>query len=191
MGIIVIDGNIGSGKSTCISNIKEYKTINENLELFKPWLNLYYTNMEKYALGFQMEVLLSHMKVKELVNNNDTILVERSPLSCIEVFGKYLVNNNILSLDEQNLCKKYNISYGWTPNKIIYIKTDPKICYNRIIKRSRKSEETITLDYLEKIGRIYDELYLNHNSKFQVFIINGNNDKSTVIKDIIKIIKRQ
>lgn len=188
MGIVVIDGNIGSGKSTCISNIKEYRTINENLEVFKPWLDLYYKNMKKYALGFQMEVLLSHMKIKKLINSDYPIIVERSPLSCIEVFGKYLLDNNILSLQEQVLCKKYNNSYGWIPNKIIYIKTDPKICYDRIIKRSRNSEKTITLDYLEKIGKIYDELYLNTNNNFKVYVVNGNNNKKTVIKDIIDII---
>ena len=58
MTVIIIDGNIGSGKSTIIERLKKDNllTIPETIDNFKPWLKLYYKNMDKYALGFQLEV---------------------------------------------------------------------------------------------------------------------------------------
>ena len=72
--IISIDGNIGSGKSTILYDIKknlnktDYSFIFENLEVYNTWIKLYYQNMNKYALGFQMEVLLSHLLNKKKMN---------------------------------------------------------------------------------------------------------------------------
>ena len=36
-------------------------------------------------------------------------------------------------------------------NQIIYVKTDPEICYNRIQKRNRTGEEIISQLYLNNI----------------------------------------
>ena len=96
---IIIDGNIGCGKTTLLNKIKLNFPNNpvflEDVKIFKPWLKLFYKNMGKYALGFQMEVLLSHMKISK---DNDFLegnfILERSPLSCLNVFGKYFIFNN-------------------------------------------------------------------------------------------------
>mgnify|MGYP003343801965 CR=1 FL=1 len=55
MTVIIIDGNIGSGKSTIIDRLKNDNllTIPETIDNFQPWIKLYYENMNKFALGFQ------------------------------------------------------------------------------------------------------------------------------------------
>ena len=188
MTIIVIDGNIGSGKSTVINKLdSEYSTICENIHLFKPWLNLYYTNMSKYALGFQIEVLMSHMKNKILIDKSDINIVERSPLSCLHIFGKNLLNNNILSEIEHNLCIKMNKEYGWLPKIIIYLKTSPKVSLERLMKRNRIGENNISLKYLSDINNLYDKLYLENN-KFKVYILDGNKSIEEVYSDVKNIL---
>ena len=187
--MFVIDGNIGSGKTTLLNNLKEkgFDVLLENIEAFKPWLSLYYSNMYKFALGFQMEVLLSHINTKP--SENDNLLIERSPLSCIEIFGRHLLDINILSTEEHDLCVRLNERFGWIPKNIIYIKTDPKVCQMRIQERNRNSEEMISLGYLQAIDKLYNKLYID-SDRFTVHIIDGNQNKEKVLQDILNILKQ-
>jgi len=201
MVLITIDGNIGSGKSTCISKLKslfpQITVLQEEIKNFNPWLKLYYSDMNRYAMGFQMEVLLSHLEhgkiISENSNSSNLILSERSPLSCIHVFGEFLLKNNILCAEEQDLCIRYNEKYGWMPDHIIYIQTKPENCFKRVQKRNRINENDITLDYLKNIGQLYDQLYINKNIKSnlilpKILVINGNQTIEKVVEDIKNIL---
>ena len=57
-------------------------------------------------------------------------------------------------------------------NAVIYIKTDPTKCFERIIKRNRKGED-IPLEYL-KLCHNYHENWLNN--QHNVIKFNGNFD---------------
>lgn len=59
---------------------------------------------------------------------------------------------------------------------IIYIQTNPEICFERINSRSRKGEDKITLDYLSALHRRHEELYVEKASKLsaKVVVIDGN-----------------
>ena len=200
MVLITIDGNIGSGKSTCISNLNslfpQILVLQEEIKNFGPWLKLYYGNMNRYAMGFQMEVLLSHLEHGKIIlqksNQSKLIISERSPLSCIHVFGQFLLNNNILCQEEQDLCLRYNENYGWMPDYIVYIQTDPKNCFKRVQKRNRTNENNISLDYLQKIDQLYNKLYIgNGNSDLKlpkILVVNGNQTIEKVTQDIKNIL---
>lgn len=193
---IVIDGNIGSGKSTLLVNLTDNfpdrKIFLEDVDSFKPWLKLFYKNMGKYALGFQMEVLFSHMQRKKYLHNSEYgMLFERSTLSCINVFGKYLLENNILSMEEQNLCIKYDKEYGWKPHTIIYINTDPNNCFDRIHKRNRDGESSISLEYLKDLDKLYRKLYIDNNSnEYNLHIVDGNKSPEEVLNSVVELINK-
>jgi deoxyadenosine/deoxycytidine kinase len=196
---IVIDGNIGSGKSTALDSIhnhfNSFKIVLEDLDAWMPYLKQFYSNMEKYSLSFQMKVLEHHMKNREL----DRAILERSPLSCIYVFGKHLLNGGQISLLDFQLMESYNNSFGWIPKTIIYINTHPTVCQQRVIERSRDGE-TIPLDYLTAIDSLYRDLYLigstlltNSENRYihrkiygrqTIYIVDGNATKENVTEDI-------
>ena len=196
---IIIDGNIGSGKSTALNSIythfNTFKIVLEDLEAWMPYLEQFYSNMEKHSLSFQMKVLEHHMKNKDL----DGAILERSPLSCIYVFGKHLLDSGHISQLDYQLMKSYNKNFGWIPNTIIYIKTHPTICQKRIVERSRTGE-TIPLDYLNAIDSLYTDLYLvgssilandesrtiyiKTNRDLTIYIVDGNQTKDKVTEDI-------
>ena len=48
---------------------------------------------------------------------------------------------------------------------VIYIKCPPEVCSERIKKRSREGEDTIPLDYLEKIHEKHEEWLTKAGSK--------------------------
>ena len=199
MVIVTIDGNIGSGKSSSIQQLQEIlskdKTIvlQEKIKNFEPWLKLYYSDMNRYAMGFQMEVLLSHLEQKKIMtsktNQSKLILSERSPISCIHVFGELLKRKNIMCKEEQDLCIRYGDLYGWIPDYIFYIRATPTNCFKRVQLRNRKNENDITLDYLEEVDKLYNELYIDQSQKQQfkpkkIIVINGNQPLNKVINDI-------
>jgi len=184
---IVIDGNIGVGKTTLIKKLsKNFNTHLENILEWDSWLKEFYKNPKKNSLGFQMCVLLHHIKKKNCDLDKQIHILERSTISCNKIFGKLLVDDNLLSLQEYNLCDKYDKNFGWIPDYIIYIKTPPEICLNRIKKRNRKGENSISLDYLKKLHNKYEKLY--NSNKYPVYIVNGNLDINMIHNIVLKFI---
>ena len=49
-------------------------------------------------------------------------------------------------------------------NEIVYIKSDPTICIDRIKKRCRNGEDSISLDYISKCHE-YHEFYIQEIQK--------------------------
>jgi len=196
---IVIDGNIGSGKSTVLdmlSKNKEFNIVQENLNDWKPYLTQFYEDMKGKSLSFQMKVLLHHMTIYEHIKNNKiTNILERSPLSCIHIFGKSLEESGMLSKLDLQLMIDYNKKFGWYPEYLIYINTDPDICLKRIKQRDRKGE-TISLDYLKNIDTLYTINYQNYSILEEkgvytkVITIDGNRSKEEVYKDVLDTIKK-
>lgn len=188
---LVLDGNIGCGKSSIIKKIKKTDCIdlpifNEPLNDWEEWMELFYSDMSKYSFGFQMRVLKSHLDKKYIQNG----IFERSPLSCQKVFGQILFEDNLMSQLEWNLTEEFNNDYGWVPDIIIYLRCDPKTCYNRIMQRNRESERTIGFDYLERLHDKYEELYHN-NQTLKVIEIDGNQSIDKVYEEILdKVIRK-
>lgn len=183
---IVFDGNIGCGKSKVIDTIITNKSINlpiynEPLDDWQKWLELFYSNMTKYAFGFQLRVLKSHLDKK----NYQKGIFERSPLSCQQVFGKLLYEDNMMSELEWNLTNEFNEDYGWLPDIVIYLKCSPEVCYSRVNKRHRSGEDSLELDYLIKVHNKYEELY-NKNTSIKVITIDASQSPEIVYEDFME-----
>jgi deoxyadenosine/deoxycytidine kinase len=178
--IIVIDGNIGSGKTTVIRSLKnEYNCVEEAVDEWAPYLEQFYKDMNKNSLLFQMKVLQHHMKNKQDIFK----IVERSPLSCIHIFGKNLLDNNQLSNLDIKLLIDMNTDFGWYPQNIIYINTPPTVCYERIHERSRENE-IIPLSYLESIDKLYNDLYISKTTNFNIPNIHIVDGTKNIINNI-------
>ena len=201
--IVSIEGNIGSGKSTLLENLRKlYETNTFVIFLREPvddWekikdkqdntmLKKFYDNQEKYAFAFQMMAYISRLKIlrdtiKEISNhplNNYVIITERSLYTDKNVFAKMLYDQGKI----EDVC--YQIYLNWFNEFVsdydirytIYVKTDPKKCYERIHKRSRDGEEVIPLNYLESCHNYHNEFLdtLNELKKTEKLELNGNID---------------
>jgi deoxyadenosine/deoxycytidine kinase len=120
--VVSIDGNIGSGKSTLMANLREYYNDKVDVVFLKEpvdeWaeikdengitiLEKFYENSEKYAFSFQMMAYISRLKVlKDAVKNikhtsKKTILIsERSLYTDKMVFAQMLYNSNNIEFIE-------------------------------------------------------------------------------------------
>jgi deoxyguanosine kinase len=178
--IISIEGNIGSGKSTLLKHLKDFYQekgtdntlsicfLDEPVELWNTVkdsngvtiLEKYYNNIEKYAFAFQMMAYISRLSIfrKALQCNYDVIITERSIYTDFNVFAQMLYDDKKIEEIEFVIYKKWFDEFIDELPKInyIYIKTDPTISYQRVLKRSRQGE-TIPLDYLEKCHAYHEK----------------------------------
>ena len=197
--IITIEGNIGSGKSTLLEFLRNELIVDNQKVIFMKepvdeWeyikdsngntmLQKFYENQEKYSFPFQMMAYISRLKLlKETVEKypNAVIISERSLYTDKYVFAKMLYETNkIEDVSYQIYCKWFDTFVKDYPIAgIIYVKTDPEICHDRIAKRSRVGESNIPLDYLVSCDTYHDDMLDIEKqlvSKNQL-VLNGNVD---------------
>lgn len=130
--IVAIEGNIGSGKSSLLRQLKQnplYNVVEEDVETWKSegWLKLFYSDMKKFSSSFQLRTQLSHMTNKNKFNDNLINVVERSPLSNKYIFGQTLLESGFLHPLEYSLIDKLNELIGWEPNVVVVLLCDPKV----------------------------------------------------------------
>ena len=195
--IYSIDGNIGSGKSTLLKELTDFYDENTNIIFLKEpveeWgkikdefgqtmLEKFYLDQHKYSFSFQMMAFISRLSllkktVKE--NTNCIIITERSLFTDKFVFAKMLFDQGkIEDVNYQIYLEWFNeFAQDFPIENIIYIKTDPKVCYERIKQRSRDGEETIPLEYLRDC-HLYHEDFLKDDGCFGTnkLVLDGNKD---------------
>ena len=185
--IVTIGGNIGCGKSTVIQQLKNnypsFLVYQEPIENWGSWLDLFYTDPNKHAFGFQMKVFLEFMY--PIKDNDKIVITERSPYDSLYIFSKTLKDNGTMSYMEYNLFYEYLQKFGWKPDVYIYMRIDPELCFKRIKERSRGCECGITLKYLQQLHNAHEAyIKLLKDLSTEVHEIDAVNDKEQVYTDI-------
>ena len=193
--LLTIEGNIGSGKSTTLEELKNHYKGNKNV-VFAPepvseWekikdkngvtmLEKFYSNQLKYAFGFQMMKYLSRLKIlratlRENVNKPIIIITEHSLYTDKYIFAKMLYDQGkIEDVDYQIYLNWFDeFAQDFPIHYCIYIKANPEICHQRIQKRGRVGEDVIPLEYLTSCHEYHEE-YIKQFSK--LLTLNGNED---------------
>ncbi len=175
---LVIDGNIGSGKTTQLK-LLEKEGYAVQCEPIHEWpLKEFYENPSRWAFLLQMSIL------KSFVSNSATSkeVWERSPESSREVFWRMLRDQDIGTEEEEIVYNFFYQKNAWTPDVHVYIKTSPEECYKRISKRTQEGDSTISLEYLQRVHEYY-ERYLSSKGD-HVIIIDGNQTPEKIRDDI-------
>jgi len=203
---IVIDANIGAGKTTLIKNLKDslksnddivYNFFEENVSSWmeEGWLQKYYSDIPRYAASFQTKVLLSHIQQKKEIteiNKNQshkTIvnICERSAITTVNIFSNMLINDGSMDKLELGIHRQLleMFEYG-KPDLLIYLDVKPDMAYERLKKRSRTGECSISLEYLIKLNDMYIQ-ELDSLAK-KILVIDGNNNESYVLEKCLEVI---
>jgi deoxyadenosine/deoxycytidine kinase len=162
---LIIEGNIGAGKSTFLKMISTYLTINPVFEPHEQWqhvggdgenlLDKFYTDIQRWAYTFQTYAFVTRVveQEKQRKANPDAVhVIERSVYSDRYCFAKNCFEMGVMSALEWKLYQEWFewlvVGYTPKPSGFIYLKTDPNVCYERLLKRKREEETSIGLDYL-------------------------------------------
>lgn len=190
---VAIDANIGAGKSTVLEAIqKAYPDVavyQEELEAWNDLLTLFYANKSRWAFALQMRILLEYLKAgSTTTTTKKTVITERCLHSSRYVFAQTLYGEGALSEKEWHVYKEYYDCFDdkAVPDVLIYIKTDPETCWDRVRKRARPSEETITLDYLKKLNFQYDTMVKYFPGT--VHVVDGSGSEAAVFENVKEIL---
>jgi deoxyadenosine/deoxycytidine kinase len=167
--IYSVESNIGCGKTTLLEHIE---TLNiPNIIILKEpvdaWtsvrdpdgeniLEKFYKDPKTYSFPFQ--VLAFHTRLQSLkkaIEDNptiDIILCERSLHADGHIFAKMLYDDGMIDEISYRIYQKmYDDGIAQFPlTGVFYIDVPPNICAERIVKRGRPGEESISMEYLER-----------------------------------------
>ena len=185
----IIEGNIGSGKSTLLNKLKELDNVEIIQEPVQLWLDLkdennknlldnFYSDMERNSYMFQTMVFKTRVEVLDKPQIKDIRFSERSIWTDRYVFGKMCLKDKKMNSIETSCYKHWfnflEKKFNPNPDGIIYIRCSPKKCLERINSRAR-NENSIKLEYLEKLHD-YHEDWINNWNNTPVIIIDNEKD---------------
>jgi deoxyguanosine kinase len=192
---LVIEGNIGAGKTSLAKKIAEETNARLILEQFEenPFLPKFYENPERYS--FPVELTFLADRYKQLKND----IAHRDLFQAKTVSDYYFVKSLIFSRktlkdDEYALYKRlFDIIQQQLPLPDLYIYLHvsvEKLLYNIQI-RGRSYEREITADYLGQIQKSYFDFFKTHpDMKILVIDINDidfvkNTEDYNRLKEVI------
>lgn len=209
---LFLEGNIGSGKSTFLKELQKkflnVKFINEPVDIWESILDEsgnnmienYYKDNKKYAFPFQVMAYGTRVKLlfnelnKIILNpNNSTkphFICERSIYTDKNVFVKMLYDQKIITKQENTIYEHLFMdeNFDKVSIKYLYVDTNPQLCFDRIIQRSRKGEN-IDLEYLKKCD-LYHKKWFDNIPNDKIIRVDGRenfNETSVMDKYVSKI----
>jgi len=197
---ISLEGNIGSGKSTVLELIRQNLNCTVIPEPIDKWVNLHglnlleysYTSPKEHFFTFQMYVYLTQLEQYHSMRGNIRIF-ERSPFSSHKVFVKSRINS--LNIQQTKVCQEwYNFltspsTAAFNIDIIIYIRTSPSVALERLKKRDRIEEKSLSQEIITELHDLHEQWLLNEN-KTPLIIINGDKNLDEIKLEIKEVITK-
>ncbi|MFV0531458.1 MAG: deoxynucleoside kinase [Flavobacteriales bacterium] len=175
---IVIEGNIGSGKTTLAKMIAEKHDAKLVLEKFEenPFLPKFYEAPEKYAFPLEMSFLAERFQqLNEKLLSRD--LFKQLTVADYYVFKSLIFSEITLTEDEYKLYRKFfHIMYSdlIKPDLYVYLYQTTDRLLENIQKRGRRYEQNINRNYLDKINKSYMK-YIKEHTYLNILILDVSN----------------
>ena len=182
MPSIVIDGNIGSGKTTQL-NLLEKKGWKVRREPIEQWpLDEFYKDPKRWAFYFHMVILQTLRPLK----TGEMVIYERSLMSSRWVFWPVLVNKGFVTQGEDKIYSEFYEQFAWYPDVYIFLSKDRDLAWEHIQKRHQAGDSGVTKEYLAELEVEY--LKLVRNIPCKVHIVDANKTADEIHNEICRIL---
>lgn len=160
---IAVAGNIGAGKSSLTGLLAKhygweafYESVDDN-----PYLSDFYEDMRRWSFNLQIYFLSSRFRhQKEMLETPKSLIQDRTIYEDVEIFAKNLHEMNLMSdRDFKNYGALFNemSHYLRPPDLLIYLRAQVPTLVRQIQQRGRSYENTIRIEYLEKLNVLYED----------------------------------
>ena len=175
-----IAGNIGAGKTSLVELLSKHYKWEPHFEdvIDNPYLDDFYVHMERWS--FNLQVYFLNSRFRQLMSFNgskksvvqDRTVYEDAYIFAPNLHAMGLMNqrdfNNYLSLFElmESMIK--------APELLIYLRSSIPNLVNKIHKRGREYENSISIEYLSRLNERY-EAWVSTYDKGKLLVIDVDN----------------
>ncbi|XP_029962981.1 thymidine kinase 2, mitochondrial-like isoform X2 [Salarias fasciatus] len=197
--VIVLEGNIASGKTTCLeyfSKTSDVKVFTEsvstcwNVRGHNP-LALRYQDPERWGLTLQSYIQLTMLDRHTSTTEAAVKMMERSIFSAKYIFEENLFRSGKMPEVDFAVLSEW---FDWITTNvsipvdlIVYLQTDPETCHRRLKQRGREEEKGITLEDLQVIHQLYEDWLVRRTSfplPAPVLVIPADGDPQEMIRNL-------
>lgn len=180
---IVIDGNIGSGKTTQLG-LLEQKGWTVQREPIDKWpLKEFYKDPSRWAFLFHMIILQTLRPVRTTTRH---VIYERSLLSSRWVFWPVLRRQGHVTQLEHETYDHFYERFSWHPDVYIFLSKNLDLAWEHIQARGQAGDEGVTREYLAELEKEYMDLVRSVPCK--VYVVNANQTVQKIHEDICKVL---
>lgn len=190
---MAIEGLIGVGKSTVLEILAAYN-YDVRPEPLDAWtlLTQFYRERSANAFAFEAQVLCSYCHDDFGRARTNTVVMERSPDSAVDVFARMLRDEGHLSNSEWAHLKalQQNLPIK-AADAFVYLSAPTDVCKRRIDTRQRASEAgRVTGAYLESLAGAYESFLAYDKRPSVVLRLTGEESPKTVAELVAAAITR-
>jgi deoxyadenosine/deoxycytidine kinase len=174
---IVVEGPIGVGKTSLAQRLAEHTGADMLLEKPQdnPFLSRFYQDPQRHAMSTQLFFLFQ--RINELRDQAQMDLFNTRTVSDYLFEKDALFARLNLSEDEFKLYQNIYQSLAPqapTPDLVIYLQASTDTLIERVRRRGRNYERSVTDDYLARLGNSYGEFF-HHYEDAPLMMVNSEN----------------
>lgn len=167
-----ICGNIASGKTTLCQNLglsgccSIYESFSEN-----PFLNAFYTDPAKFSFETEITFLLQHYHAIKTAPAGETKVCDFSI-----ILDKAYADVTLPQRRKEiflAVAQEVDLELGF-PQKIIYLQCPEDVLLERITRRNRDFEKSITIDYLRQLTQAIEARVAEAARNSDVITVNSH-----------------
>ena len=160
---VAVAGNIGVGKSTLVSMLCNrlawqpfFEPVGDN-----PYLADFYHDMHQWSFHSQIFFLTRRLHThRQLLDHPTSAIQDRCVYEDAEVFAQNLFLQGLMDeRDYQSYHELYHVLSEFLPppDLVVYLRASVDTLQERISRRGRDYERTITTEYLEQLNKLYED----------------------------------
>ena len=198
---LAIAGNIGVGKTELTNRLSEelnwaayYEPVIQN-----PYLDSFYQNMSRWSFHLQIYFLSERFKAQvEIGRSPLPFIQDRTIYEDAEIFARTLrAQGSMTEVDYENYTALFDcmVSFLRKPDLILYLRATPEALMQRIAKRGRPSEQSITIDYIARLNHAYEDWMRRARAETEVLEIDTESvplqGDTPAFRDLVIDLKRR
>ena len=193
---IAIAGNIGAGKTSLTELLAKHYAWEAHFEdvIDNPYLDDFYNHMERWSFNLKIYFLKSRFQqFLNIKNGKKTIVQDRTIYEDAHIFAPNLKSMGLMNQrDFKNYQELFELMESLIkgPDLLIYLRSSIPNLVNKIHKRGREFENSISIDYLSRLNERY-EAWTSTYDKGKIIIIDVDDiDFVENKEDLNKIISK-
>ena len=191
---IAIAGNIGAGKTTLSAMLAKHYGWEAMFEdtTDNPYLSDFYTDMQRWSFNLQIYFLNSrYQQILQIRNGENTVIQDRTIYEDAYIFAPNLHEMALMSeRDFSNYFDLFNTMSSQVkgPDLLIYLRSSIPTLVSHIASRGRDYEGNMSLDYLKRLNKKYEDWIANYDQGKLLIINIDDLDFKNKQEDLGKII---